>query len=68
MVSKSDLERGVEQGIISPDQLNKLASIAHEDGDDKPSQTDFSRDALREAEDEAPRFIRSFGDLFIAIY
>ena len=67
MVSKSDLERGVEQGIISPDQLNKLASITSESSDGNRSQADFSQDALREAEDEAPRFIRSFGDLFIAI-
>jgi len=67
MVSKSDLERGVEQGIISPDQLNKLASIVSEDGDGNTPQTELSQDALREAEDEAPRFIRSFGDLFIAI-
>ncbi len=67
MVSKSDLERGVEQGIISPDQLNKLASIVSEDGDGNPPQTDLDQDALREADDEAPRFIRSFGDLFIAI-
>jgi len=65
MTSKSDLERGVEQGIITPDQLNKLASIVSEDGN--PPQIDPSRDVLGEAEDEAPRFIRSFGDLFIAI-
>ncbi len=66
MVSKSDLERGVEQGIISPDQLNKLAAIVSDDEGSAAMQS-LQRDILREAEDEAPRFIRSFGDLFIAI-
>jgi len=67
MVSNRDLELGVERGIISPDQLSQLASLTSEDREAATAQADLEQDALEQAEDEAPRFIRSFGDLFIAI-
>lgn len=67
MVSNRDLLLGVERGIISQDQLAQLVSLASEAEENNSPETFQQLDAEREAEDEAPRFIRSFGDLFIAI-
>jgi len=67
MVSNRDLLLGVERGIISQEQLARLVSIASDVREKGPAETLQQQDALREADDEAPRFIRSFGDLFIAI-
>jgi len=71
MVSNRDLLLGVERGIISQEQLAQLVSIATEvpPTEDTPldQEHDVEQEALEEAQDEAPRFIRSFGDLFIAI-
>jgi len=66
MVSNRDLLLGVERGIITQAQLAQLVSIAS-DVREEQTPPDLQQNALREAEDEAPRFIRSFGDLFIAI-
>lgn len=78
MVSNRDLLLGVERGIISQDQLTQLVSLAaeappkaealmHYAQEADPDVQDIVQDVLEEAQDEAPRFIRSFGDLFIAI-
>jgi len=67
MVSNRDLLLGVERGIISQDQLAQLVSLASETAAENTPETLQNPEAEREAEDEAPRFIRSFGDLFIAI-
>jgi hypothetical protein len=67
MVSNRDLLLGVERGIISQEQLAQLVSIASDVRKEAPSEALQQQELLTEAEDEAPRFIRSFGDLFIAI-
>ncbi len=57
MVSNRDLMLAVDRGIITREQLDRIETIA----------TDVQNEAALEAQDEAPRFIRSFGDFFIAI-
>lgn len=64
MVSNRDLLLGVERGIITQDQLVQLIAITTELQLDGEESQQTSED---EADDEAPRFIRSFGDMFIAI-
>lgn len=57
MLSENDLQVAVDRGIISREQFDQLERFAAE------------RDkALHQVvRDEAPRFVRSFGDLFVAI-
>jgi len=71
MVSNRDLLTGVERGIITQEQLAQLVSLAAQvqsgDSEDVDPEIVEHQDGENEALDEAPRFIRSFGDLFIAV-
>jgi len=72
MVSNRDLILGVERGIISQAQLAQLVSLAaagppNEETPHTEQPQEAVDQTLDEAQDESPRFIRSFGDLFIAI-
>lgn len=57
MLSENDLLVAMERGIISRQQLDQLERFAAE----RESEL---RQTVR---DEAPRFVRNFGDLFVAI-
>lgn len=57
MLNENDLYVAMERGIITREQLEKLELFANE----------RDQDLKQAASDETPRFVRSFGDLFIAI-
>jgi hypothetical protein len=62
MFDKSLLSRAVESGIISAEQRDKLIAFAV--SEDSGLAMDEGASAVR---DEAPRFFRSFNDLFIGL-
>ena len=65
MLNETQLSEAVRKGIISEAQLADLKQLAGSDGSSVASRPDAHSQQL--AEDEAPRFFRSFNDLFIGL-
>ncbi len=62
-VTRSDLDRAVAEGIVSPEQAEQLRQLASRDSNSDESPVDFSQDPR----DEPFRFARGFRDVFVAL-
>ncbi|MEQ8665122.1 MAG: hypothetical protein RIC16_05300 [Rhodospirillales bacterium] len=62
-IERIDLTLAVEQGIVSEHQAERLRELASARSGDSDSTVDYSQDPR----DEPFRFMKGFGDLFIAL-
>ena len=62
MISKSTLNKAAQANILSPEQVEPLYQFLQDEHVDDHSSTD-----LVEGRDEPLKFVRSFGDVFIAL-